>query len=97
MTTEPQAASDVRVKPRIGAMTREEFRLIGSTALGGRGWQRALAHATGWAPSTITRYLQGVLPIPQHAALLMRLVADRHDAGIPMRHDFLYEEVRDGS
>jgi hypothetical protein len=81
-------------KLRIGAMEPDTFRDIGEEALGGRGWQRALGHATGWSPSTITRYLQGSMPIPKHAALLMDLILATKRAGTLPVEPFLYENFQ---
>jgi hypothetical protein len=83
------------VNPRIGALSPEQFEAIGKEALGGRGWQRALAHGTGWSPSTITRYLQGALPVPQHVAVLLECLVTMRRHGLPLPDAFLYEAAED--
>lgn len=86
----------VVIRPRLGKMTPAEFRAIAEEVLGGRGWQRILAAGTGWSLSTITRYLQGALPVPRHVALLLEVLATlrRHELPLPEGFEALGHTVR---
>ncbi len=66
-------------------MSPEEFAAAVSAALGGRGWQKAFGRGAGLSPSTVTRYLQGVNPVPQTIALIVEMLATlrRHDLPVP--------------
>lgn len=72
----------------VGAMTPEDFAAAASEALGGRGWQKAFVRGTGLAPSTVTRYLQGIYPIPQHVALIVEMMAKLRHHKLPMPECF---------
>jgi hypothetical protein len=74
--------------PRIGVLTPEEFEAIGNAALGGRGWQKRLVRGTGWAQTTVTRYLRGMFPIPKHVALLMNVLMTLRNNEIPLPSEF---------
>jgi hypothetical protein len=91
MTQKRRKNAATIANPRIGALTPDEFKRIGSEVLGGRGWQRSLAHGTGWSPSTITRYLQGALPVPQDVAVLLEALRMLRQNGLPLPEAFLYE------
>lgn len=78
--------------PQIGFLTPEEFEAIGRSALGGRGWQRALMRGTGIAQTTITRYLRGVFPIPKTMALIMNMLQTLRNNGLPIPSEF-FEDV----
>lgn len=79
--------------PQIGALTPEEFEAIGREALGearlqGRGWQKAFLAGTGLAQSTLTRYLRGIFPIPQHIAVIMEMLQTLRNNGLPVPEAF---------
>jgi len=83
------------VQVRLGAMSPEEFKDAGSTALGGRGWQKAFARGTGFSQSTVTRYLQGTFPIPQHVAVMIEMLATLRRHGLPVPEAFSAEQSGD--
>lgn len=74
--------------PRMGAITPEEFEASLSQALGGRGWQKTFIRGTGFAQSTVTRYLRGIFPIPQHVALLVEMLQTLRNNGLPVPEAF---------
>lgn len=86
----------VLAKPRIGAMTPQDFERAASAALGGWGWQKAFRRGTGLDQSTITRYLKGVFPIPQHVALIVQMLATLRNNGLPVPEAFSAEPLHDG-
>lgn len=73
---------------RIGVMTPQEFETLASEALGGRGWQKTFAEGTGLSNSTITRYLQGVFPIPQYVAVICEMLITLRRNGLPVPDAF---------
>lgn len=75
-------------QPRIGAISPEDFEAAASDALGGRGWQKSFRAGTGLAQSTLTRYLRGVFPIPQHVALIVQLLQTLRLHGLPVPDTF---------
>ncbi|XAI96020.1 immunity repressor [Microcystis phage Mwe-JY26] len=93
MTVKRRKNAATIVNPRIGALTPEQFKSIGSEVLGGRGWQRSLSKATGWSQSTITRYIQGVLPVPQDVALLLEALATLRRNGLPLPEAFSADQT----
>lgn len=78
----------VEVAPRNGAMTPEDFEAAASDALGGRGWQKSFRAGTGFAQSTITRYLRGAIPIPQHVAIICEMLQTLRRKGLPVPEAF---------
>jgi hypothetical protein len=78
---------------RVGVITGAEFEELASNSLGGRGWQRAFVRGTGFAPSTVTRYIQGIYPVPQHVALLLELLATLRRHEIPLPEAFSAEAL----
>lgn len=74
-------------------MTPEEFEAAASEALGGRGWQKAFSRGTGLAPSTITRYLQGIYEVPQYVAVIVEMLATLRRNGLPMPEAFSAEHL----
>lgn len=74
--------------PRIGALSPEEFEASASAALGGRGWQRAFRAGTGLAQSTLTRYLRGIFPVPQHVAIIVEMLQTLRSHGLPIPEAF---------
>ena len=77
---------------RIGVLTPEEFELALSNALGGRGWQKSFRAGTGFAQSTLTRYLRGVIPIPQHVAIIVEMLQSLRNKGFPVPEAFTSEK-----
>lgn len=73
---------------RMGAMTPEDFEAAASDALGGRGWQKAWRAGTGQAQSTLTRYLRGQFPIPQHVAIIVEMLQTLRHHGFPVPEAF---------
>lgn len=70
---------------RIGThLTPEEFEDTLGSIFGKWGWQTAFSRGTGFAPSTITRYLKGKYPIPLHVAVMVEMLATLKRNGIPM-------------
>lgn len=55
-------------------MTPEDFVAACSDALGGRGWQKSFCKGVGIAHSTLTRYISGAFPIPQHIAIIVEMI-----------------------
>lgn len=54
-------------------LSPEELRLAGLKLFGeAPGWQSRLASEMGFDRSAITRWLNGVAPVPLHASLLVR-------------------------
>lgn len=82
----------MEASPRIGALTPEEFEAAASDALGGRGWQKAFRAGTGLAQSTLTRYLRGIFPIPQHVAIIVEMLQTLRSHGIPVPEAFNYRD-----
>jgi hypothetical protein len=80
-------------EPRQGVMTGEEFVQAASDALGGRGWQKAFVRGTGLAPSTVTRYIQEIYPVPQHVALIVEMLATLRSNGLPVPESFSAEQM----
>ena len=80
---------------RIGALTPEEFENILKEIFGKRGWQTAFAPGTGFAQSTIGRYLSGRYPIPQHVALIVKMLATLRNNRLPVPEDFNIETGRE--
>lgn len=78
---------------RVGMLAPAEFAEMMHEALGGRGWQGVFARGTGLSPSTITRYLQGVFPIPKYVALIVHMLAITRRAGLPLPDGFGFVEV----
>ena len=76
---------------RIGALTPEEFENTLKDIFGTWGWQRAFARGTGFAQSTIGRYLSGRYPIPQHVALIVKMLATLRNNRLPVPEDFNIE------
>lgn len=81
-------ARPVVVEQREGAITPEDFEAIASDALGGRGWQKSFRAGTGMAQSTVTRYLRGVIPIPQHVAIICEMLQTLRRNGLPVPEAF---------
>lgn len=71
-------------EPRIGALSSEAFEAACSDALGGRGWQKAFRRGTGFAQSTLTRYLRGIIPVPQHVATMVEMMQTLRRNGLPL-------------
>lgn len=82
----------MEASPRIGALSPEEFEAAASDALGGRGWQKAFRAGTGLAQSTLTRYLRGIFPIPQHVAIIVEMLQTLRSHGIPVPEAFNYRD-----
>lgn len=82
-------------RPRVGALTPEEFEAAASDALGGRGWQKSFSAGTGLAQSTLTRYLRGVFPIPQHIVLIVQMLQELRSHGLPVPEAFIYRKLRE--
>ena len=80
---------------RIGALTPEEFENTLKDIFGKRGWQRAFARGTGFAQSTIGRYLSGRYPIPQHVALIVKMLATLRNNRLTVPEDFNIETGRE--
>ena len=80
---------------RIGALTPEEFENTLKDIFGRRGWQTAFARGTGFAQSTIGRYLSGRYPIPQHVALIVKMLATLRNNRLPVPEDFNIEAGRE--
>lgn len=78
---------------RVGILSPAEFSEMMNEALGGRGWQGTFARGTGLSPSTVTRYLQGVFPIPKYVALIVHMLAISRRAGLPLPDGFGFVEV----
>lgn len=92
-TNTPRKNAAVVDNPRMGVLSPEQFRTIAFNALGGRGWQRSLSAATGWSHSTITRYLQGSLPVPKSVALLLECATMLRTHDLPLPDGFVFEAV----
>lgn len=69
-------------------MEPEAFEAAASDALGGRGWQKSFRAGTGLAQSTLTRYLRGIFPIPQHVAIIVEMLQSLRSNGIPVPEAF---------
>jgi hypothetical protein len=76
---------------RIGAITPEELEDTLKHIFGKRGWQTAFARGTGFAQSTIGRYVSGRYPIPQHVALIVKMLATLRNNRLPVPEDFNIE------
>lgn len=72
------------MSPKVTYMSPERFATIGER-LFGLGWQTTFAQRTGYSRAHVVKYVQGGSPIPQHVALLVYLMAQRLDAGRPVR------------
>lgn len=80
---------------RIGALTPEEFENTLSDIFGRRGWQTAFARGTGFAQSTIGRYLSGRYPIPKHVGLIVNMLATLRNNRLPVPETFNMEMGRE--
>jgi len=65
-------------------MTPEEFRSTLAAIFGAHGWQSIFARGTGLHFSTVQRYLNAELPIPQHVVVLVQALAALHADGQPL-------------
>jgi len=88
-----KASVKAPAKSEGSAMTPAEFEQAASYALGGRGWQKAWVRGTGQSPSTVTRYLQGVYPIPQYVRLILEMLASLRIAGLAVPESFSAEPM----
>lgn len=75
--------------PRMGALSPEDFEAAARDALGGLGWQRSFRSGTGLAQSTLTRYLKGVFPIPQHVAIIVEMLQTLRRNNLPVPDAFI--------
>ena len=73
---------------RIGVLTPDELEAIGFALFDGRGWQKTFVRGTGVAGSTLTRYLQGLYPIPQTVAVLLDALSTLKRHGLPFPDAF---------
>ena len=71
--------------PRESYMSPTEFAKIGDR-LFGFGWQGALARFVGYNRNQINRYACAAEPVPPHIATLVRLLAEKLDAGQPIHY-----------
>lgn len=58
-------------------MQPQELRAAAVALYGDRGWQSRLADALGVDGSTVRRWLSGAVPVPNPAAVAVRLLLDR--------------------
>lgn len=86
------------VQPSAGAyvpMTPQDLEVTASFALGGRGWQKSFCRGTGLNNSTLTRYLQGLYPVPQYVAVIVEMLATLRRNGLPVPEAFSAESLAD--
>lgn len=55
-------------------MNTQEFNSRSEAVFGGRGWKTRLAAATGKDYSTVKRWADGSIPVPEYAASIVELL-----------------------
>jgi hypothetical protein len=75
------------IPPPGSALTPSEFEDACIAIFGKVGWQKTFARGTGISPSTLTRYLQGIFPVPVTIALIVEMLATlkRNGFTLPQR------------
>lgn len=83
----PKPVRRAKFSLREAVLTPEEFSNAMREALGGVGWQGVFARGVGISPSTVTRYMHGILPIPPHIGIIVEMLQTirRHGLAVPDR------------